>query len=292
MNLIKDVCRLFTENRGIDRIDTFHFEIVTGCQLRCIGCPNSTLQPTVKHISPDDFSRCLANVDVGSVKFFRLYNYGEPFLHPELAALLPVVARQPWSAEQVEISTNAMIYDEQLLRKIIRSRVVTHLVVSCDGDGTPKEFERLRPPATWARLMTFLTGASRLKQEFDSSIKLMTRTICTTEEGRERWRALLTPLGWTPEFREWNLLPNTTHAPWNRKAHVYNHVCWPLQGVNLFVNCRGEVVPCCAYPDLAPLGNLKTHTFSEIFRGADRKRFINHIRTSRRRDRICSQCEQ
>jgi hypothetical protein len=40
-------------------IYNFHFDIVQGCQLRCLGCPNSTLQPKIKRMSREDFERCL-----------------------------------------------------------------------------------------------------------------------------------------------------------------------------------------------------------------------------------------
>src|SRR4051812_23672230 len=61
----------------IDVIDKCHFEIVRGCQLRCLGCPNSTLQPKVRRIEPDDFDQCLRNIDVKHIEYFRLFNFGE-----------------------------------------------------------------------------------------------------------------------------------------------------------------------------------------------------------------------
>jgi hypothetical protein len=39
-------------------IYNLHFDIVHGCQLRCTGCPNSTLQPKIKRISVEDFNAC------------------------------------------------------------------------------------------------------------------------------------------------------------------------------------------------------------------------------------------
>ena len=31
-------------------IYNLHFDIVHGCQLRCVGCPNSILQPKIKRM--------------------------------------------------------------------------------------------------------------------------------------------------------------------------------------------------------------------------------------------------
>jgi len=58
-----------------------HFDIVHGCQLRCVGCPNSTLEPKIHWISVEDFARCLGNIDVERIHTFRLFNYGEPLLY-------------------------------------------------------------------------------------------------------------------------------------------------------------------------------------------------------------------
>lgn len=68
--------------RGRTLVD-FHFDIVHGCQLRCVGCPNSTRLPKIQRVTVENFSRCLANVNVSHVKRFAFFNYGEPLLHPE-----------------------------------------------------------------------------------------------------------------------------------------------------------------------------------------------------------------
>jgi len=275
----------------LDTIGTFHFDIVQGCQLRCIGCPNSILLPKIDHITPEAFDVCLQNVDVKRVKVMRLFNFGEPFLHPDLKGLMDVLKTQTWQLDRLEVSTNAMIFDEKKLRDVIGSGVVTHLFVSCDGDGTPAEFERLRPPAKWNKLITFLEGAARIKQELGSPIRLGTRNVCPTDEGRQRWSEVLRPRGWEPEFRDWLALPNTSGKPWDRELKVSNKVCWPMSGVNLFVNAQGDVIPCCNYPDMVPMGNLKTQKFSDVHRGTLRRQMLNLLKTDRVNDKICGQCE-
>ncbi len=273
------------------RIGVFHFDVVQGCQLRCIGCPNSTLLPKIDHITPDGFDQCLRNVDVRQVETLRLFNYGEPFLHPALEALLPVVKQQSFSIDRVEISTNAMICDEGRIQAILDSGVVTHLVVSCDGDGTPADFERVRPPAKWSKLIAFLEAAQRLKSRLGSPVQLMTRTICSSPEGQARWRSVLETRGWTPEFRVWKILPQAAENPTERAPCVQNRVCWPMTGVNLFVDCHGNVIPCCSTPNLPPLGNLYQQKFSEIHGGEARARMLEMLKTGRVNDPICGQCE-
>ena len=64
-----------------------------------------------------------------------------------------------------------------------------------------------------------------------------------------------------------------------------------MSGVNLFVDCRGDVIPCCSYPNLPPMGNLKTQRFSEVHRGELRRRMLHFLETKRTGDSVCGQCE-
>ena len=183
------------------------FDIVHGCQLRCVGCPNSTLEPKIQRIPVDDFARCLGNIDVERIHTLRLFNYGEPLLHRQLAAIVAQIPLQRWKASVVEISTNAQWVDWDEFEAMVRLEVVNKLVVSCDGDGTPESYERLRPPSTWEKFVEFLDRATRLRDRWAPAMQLGTRTVIRTREDAARWEEFLRPRGWMPEFRRWMALP-------------------------------------------------------------------------------------
>ena len=63
-------------------------DIVDGCNLRCIGCPNSTLKPSVHPIPPDVVINRVRNIDVACIKRLRLYRYGEPLFNKQLPEIL------------------------------------------------------------------------------------------------------------------------------------------------------------------------------------------------------------
>ncbi|MGL6290779.1 MAG: hypothetical protein ACRC2H_08850, partial [Silanimonas sp.] len=44
-----------------------HIDVVHGCQLRCVGCPNSVLQPKVVPVERAFFERMLGNIDVDRI---------------------------------------------------------------------------------------------------------------------------------------------------------------------------------------------------------------------------------
>ena len=186
-------------------LHTFQFDIVHGCQLRCVGCPNSTIMDKVSRISLDDFRQCMENVDVENIQYFRLFNFGEPLLHENLTEILAIIASQPWRAEETEISTNAQHCNWDDLKDALALGVVDRLVVSCDGDGTAAQYEQLRPPGKWSKLLEFLERAATIAREVAPELQLITRTITEDETSMARWRSILQPRGWTPEFRDWKI---------------------------------------------------------------------------------------
>jgi radical SAM protein with 4Fe4S-binding SPASM domain len=276
----------------IEVIDKLHFEIVRGCQLRCVGCPNSTLQPQVKRIAVEDFHFLLGRIDVQRVDYLRLFSYGEPLLHRDLAGILECIPRQRWTTKRVEISTNAQFADWTDLEAGLRTRILSHISVSCDGDGTPEDYERLRPPSRWSKLIEFLERCRELRDRYCPQMELMTRTVCTDPKAQERWRAVLEPRGWIPEFRDWLYLPESQQNMTGREIKATNRVC-SFQAVDnrLYVDWDGTVVPCCAHPRAAVLGNLRENTYNEIMYSLARAHLLQSLLQRRTFMPICGTCE-
>ncbi|MGQ9369812.1 radical SAM/SPASM domain-containing protein [Azospirillum sp. ST 5-10] len=276
----------------IPALERLHFEIVKGCQLRCLGCPNSTLQPKVQRIDVGDFDRCLRNIDVDFILYLRLFNFGEPLLHHDLPGILSRIPAQRWKTRVVEISTNAQFADWPALEEALRTRVLTQIAVSCDGDGTPEEYERLRPPSRWEKLLEFLGRMRELRDRYCPELRLVTRTICEDPTAQARWRALMEPRGWSPEFRGWMYLPESKENMLDRDLDVPARIC-SFQAVHhrLYVDWDGTVVPCCVHPRAGVLGNLKEATFHQITFGHARRSFLRQLHTDRAAMQICNRCE-
>lgn len=285
-------------------IYNFHFDIVHGCQLRCMGCPNATLLPKVKRISVADFRQCLGNVDVQRIHTLRLFNFGEPLLHKELTDLVAVIPEQRWRVSIVEISTNAQQVNWDDFEQMLKLEVVNRIAVSCDGDGTPEEYERLRPPSKWPKLIEFLERTRELRDRWSPATELVTRTIIQKNEDRQRWQRVLRPRGWTPEFRTWMHLPESPNNMIGRETVIpegrcffmsepedFRHHPWGGEIRFLYVDWDGTVVPCCAHPDAGRLGNLKEQTYSEILAGQARRKFVEEMDRNRRGMSVCGQCE-
>lgn len=290
--------------RRYDSIFNVHFDIVHGCQLRCIGCPNSTLQPKIERIEVDDFAACLGNIDVRHIHTFRLFNFGEPLLHRQLAECVEQIPRQAWKASFVEISTNGQKVYWDNFEEMLKLQVVNRLIVSCDGDGSPEEYERLRPPSRWANFIEFLERARELRDRWSPATQLLTRSVIDSPAAQQRWLEVLRPRGWTPEFRGWMNLPEAASHPSGRTTEVPEGYCffmgepeefrgnpWHGDVALLYVDMDGTVVPCCQHPRAGVLGNLKEQTYNEIMNGAARRRFIQAMQTDRAGMSVCGQCE-
>jgi MoaA/NifB/PqqE/SkfB family radical SAM enzyme len=277
----------------VERLNKVHFEAVGGCNLRCVGCPISTLLPKVRRIPVEDFRLCMEHLDVQSVGFLRLFNFGETLLHPNLSGLFEVVKTLPYPVHAVEISTNGQFAHWDDLEKAFRVGVLKQLAVSCDGDGTPASYERLRPPGKWEKLIEFLRKARELRDRHAPDMQLLTRTICTDPHEQARWRSVLEPLGWTPEFRDWIALPDASVNMTGHALHMPRQVCRFLRQVDrLYVDVDGTVIPCCAHPKAGDFGNLKYQTFSEILHGMPRDRMVRYMHTDRAGMDVCNRCEE
>lgn len=281
-----------------------HLDIVHGCQLRCVGCPNSTLLPKINRVEVADFATYLRNIDVERINTLRLFNFGEPLLHRDLPGIVALIPKQSWKASIVEISTNAQWVDWDNFAEMLKLEVVNRLVVSCDGNGTPEEYERLRPPSQWEKLIEFLSKARELRDRWSPATQLITKTIVNNREDALRWTQLLRPLGWLPEFRGWMALPESIENMTGREIKAPKGVCvfmaepeefnahpWFGEVRLLYVDTDGLVVPCCIHPQAGVFGNLKYQRFSEILAGQARADFKAKMASDRPSMKVCGGCE-
>ena len=273
------------------QLTVVHFDVVGGCQLRCVGCPNSGLDPRPEFIAPDLFRRCLANVDVHKISLFRLFNYGEPLLHPRLEELGRILLDSPLKIRWTEISTNAQSNAEERLEALVAMGAVNILTISCDGDGTPAKYEALRPPAKWSKLLSFLSFARDLSARYPA-LRLQARCVIETPEDKLRWRDVLRPYGVHPEFRGWLQLPDSLRDRSGNMVSMGKGGCAiAADPGGLYVDHRGNIVPCCFHPGAGFLGNLGESRYSDVFAGSRRAAFLEALTLRRAGMPVCSRCD-
>ena len=261
-------------------------DIVHGCQLRCIGCPNSTLKPKIEYCDPVYFGKMLNNIDA-KVEILRLYNFGEPMLHPQLNDIVEIVGKSKLKPKQVEITTNGQYWNNDIFERTFSQKIVTHLYVSCDGDGSIEDYERLRFPAKWKNLIEFMSYIRNLRDKISPNMYLGTRTIADNNS-KDFWRYNLKRMGFIPEFRKWSTRTDTENAPW-KKRKVPDGLCkFVRNNDSLYVDYDGTVVPCCIHPKAGIYGNLLENKASKIL--INRNGFAGIMQTNRKTMDICGKC--
>ena len=277
----------------VTEIKQLHFDIVDGCQLQCVGCPNSTLLKKPRFITPELFRTAVHNIDVQKVRSFRLFNYGEPLLHPRLAEIGRILREPlPFTIDNVEISTNGQSKNWDRLEAFLDLGVLNTLVISCDGDGTPESYEAVRPPAKWSSLMAFLEHITALRERRHRGLRIMTRSVIRTPEDAARWQRVLDPFDITPEFRGWKKLPQSRENMTGREVMPAEGVCFFVEDTQrLFVDADANVIPCCIHPGAGNFGSLATGRFSDILAGSRRAGFVAALRTQRATMPVCGECE-
>ena len=280
-----------------------HLDIVGGCQLRCVGCPNSTLMPKVKQVPLDLLDTVLANIDVDHVHTLRLFNFGEPLLHEQFSQVLLRLREQRWQAEHVEISTNAQHVYWDDFEEALKTRVLTKLVVSGDGDGSPEAYERLRPPGKWSKFIDFLERTKALRDKWHPNLELATRSVVETASDMENWREVVEPRGWKAEFRTWKALPESIENRTGRELQAPLGICTFVAPSDrfshryygelnqLYIDWDGTVVPCCVHPKAGDLGSLRDTPYSLLIHGPQREAFLAEMERDRASMSICGQCE-
>jgi radical SAM protein with 4Fe4S-binding SPASM domain len=242
-------------------------------------------------MSPDDFDMILNNIDVSAINNLLLFNFGEPLLNTALPEILMRVKNRSFPViRSIHISTNGQYHNFEMLEEIFRVGILSLFAVSCDGDGTKEEYERLRPPGKFEKLIEFLTKAKAIRDKYSPQTSLITSTICETNEGRRRWGDLLIPLGWTPIFRDWYHLTGSIRSQSGYNPVVLKKGCKFMSGKYLFIDADGTVVPCCVHPKPFELGNLKIQKYSSILTGEKRQKKLRELHKTKRNMPVCNDC--
>jgi len=256
-------------------IDKLSIDIVDGCYLRCIGCPNSTIKKNVDFMTPEILINCLKNIDI-KINILRLYNFGEPLLHPQLSKMVNIINQ--WNkANMIEISTSGQC-DEKAIKQLKECNIDS-LVVSCDGENK-NDYERIRKGARFEKLIWFLENARKVTPYS----KHIMRGIVKTKKGKKWWNGIAR--GWKREFRTWHPFPRSIENPSGKIADKTKGSCRYMKKDNLYINCKGYVGPCCVYPDAIYIGSLLKNEASQIIK---RKRVLRKI-MDYKREGVCLEC--
>jgi MoaA/NifB/PqqE/SkfB family radical SAM enzyme len=124
-------------------IETFHqlshpfpaslvIEPTSACNYLCRGCITGLkgLGSDNDFLSIDTFKKSILPV-IPNVKQVRLYNYGEPFMHPEIITMIRLL-RSKNPTLSLHVSTNSMLMSRNIAKALVESQV-NYLTISLHG---------------------------------------------------------------------------------------------------------------------------------------------------------------
>ena len=285
------------------------FEPTTACNLRCPECPSGLrnfTRPT-GNLKEDLFRRVIDELapDLWALTF---YFQGEPYINP---GFLDMVRYAADKGLYTATSTNAHFLDEERAEATVRSGL-TRLIISLDGT-TQDTYAQYRREGD---LATVIEGARRVV-EWKRRLKSRTPHVVfqflvvrPNEHQIPAARALYREVGvddlWLKTAQIYDphddhpLIPTQDrYARYRRNASgvwdVKNKLaddCWKMWH-SCVITWDGRVVPCCFDKDAHHvLGDLRTHSFSELWRSDAYNDFRRQLLTARSSIEMCRNCSE
>jgi organic radical activating enzyme len=282
-------------------------DVVDGCNLRCIGCPNSTLKPSVNSIPADTVIDRVRNIDVGKIKRLRLYRYGEPLFNKELPEILVKLKtlNRP-KIKEISLSTNAQHRNLSTLEKVLSTGMLDNLAISADGDGTKESFEFMRPPGKFDLLVNFVRSARSFinKNNLNTTIsmgitlphvRIEKMKYITSKKHEQAWKDAFGEYVDSFDFHKMLKMPGSLLD----EVGAFNNLelyetptgaCSSVVERSVYVDGKGIVQPCCWAIDVSNLCDLNNEKFSESL--LRRLAFKSMLDSNRQGSDICSDCAQ
>jgi len=158
------------------------------CQLRCALCPSGLRQiKPVGRMSMDTFRKAL-NALGPTARELHLYNWGEPFLHPNLPEMITYAKR---FGPKVVVSTNLNKLTADTAQAVIDARLDS-LTASIDG-VSQQAYESYRAGGDVAQVIENLRMLCRLKQEAKSDLPQIEWQFLVTAQNEAELPEAATP---------------------------------------------------------------------------------------------------
>ena len=301
------------------------------CNLKCQMCPRLFEARQEGFMPLARFERIASVFPYLEAVVFA--GWGEPLMNPQLPDFARMVRL---GGSRPRMLTNAMLLNEEKALALIDAGI-DHLQVSLDG-GTPETYEAIRAGAKWSRVLENATRFNRLVRESGVQLdtgcvmvlmrhnfhelpltvraaadcgfplftaKLIERNSLDYEHDHvlhdEAGRLLVDPEAYQKTIDEARRVAEERGI----ELRIYDYHmgtdggCVSEAQSSVFVDWRGNVVPCCHLPivgdmDKTPphlFGNIDEQDLMEIVLGDRAQRFWQNWR-SMVIPRVCSSCYQ
>jgi radical SAM protein with 4Fe4S-binding SPASM domain len=285
------------------------FEPTTSCNLRCPECPSglrSFTRPTGM-LEKDLFQRTIDELS-DTLMYLVFYFQGEPYLHPKFLEMAQYASQK---GIYTATSTNAHYLTDENAKKTVESGL-DRLIISIDGTSQEvyeqyrvggkleKVLEGTRNIIKWKKALKSNTPhvifqflvvkpnehqieeVKKLAEEMGiDEVGLKTAQIYDYEDGSEL----------IPTIEKYSRYSKKADGTFKIKNKLVDH-CWKMWH-SCVITWDGLVVPCCFDKDAHHrLGDMKTQTFTELWKGESYQEFRQILIKSRSEIEMCKNCTE
>lgn len=144
------------------RFDWLQVEATSHCNAACIYCPRTVYRHAwqSRHLSLDTFRKLLP--ELPRARLVHLQGWGEPFLNPDLFAMLSLAKQQGC---QVSLTTNGMLLDEDKIQALMESGLD---VLAFSLAGLAENHNRVRQGTDYGTVLRNIRAVHDAKQRHRS----------------------------------------------------------------------------------------------------------------------------
>lgn len=153
-------------------------ETTNACNARCITCPHREIKRPIRRMEDDLFTRIIDECARCGCKETHLHNFGEPLLDKQLEDRVRYAKDR--GLPKVKIFSNGSLLSERRARGLIEAGL-DEIKISFDG-ATKEEFERIRVPLQFDRVVENIKGLVALRDEMRSEMRVQVACCSTTDK--------------------------------------------------------------------------------------------------------------
>ena len=285
------------------------FEPTTSCNLRCPECPSGLRAFTrpIGMLVPAFFEKTIDELS-NHLLYLTFYFQGEPYLNTKF---LDMVRYAKQKNIYTATSTNAHYLTGDVAKRTIESGL-DRLIISIDGT-TQETYQSYRVGGHLYKVIEGAKNMVKWKKELKAKtpyIIFQFLVVKPNEHQIDDLKKIAKEIGvdevilktaqvydykngnpLIPENEQYSRYKKNNDGTYSIKNNLENS-CWKLWH-SCVITWDGKVVPCCFDKDAQhQLGNLQTHSFSQIWNNDLYKNFRTQLVKGRKEIDICKNCSE
>ncbi len=285
---------------------TLYVEPTNICNFKCVYCPESfddfeEKSGGLQRMDLPAFTRLADQIrDLGRLKTLNFYMMGEPFVNKALPDFVRV-AKQTGVADRVIITSNGSLLTEDASRKTLEAGL-DYLRISIYGGDPDAHARRTQSKIPFERVRANVARFKAMRDAMGSKTFLYAKMIDSGDAGENgRFLAAFSPIADEANIEpvmNWNDPAEGNLAQIDRATLLggdyfqkRKSIC-PFPFYTLVVHADLRVSVCCVdWAKQAVVGDLKTQTLTDVWRGQPLRDFqLAHIEGRRAELPACADC--